>query len=327
MEAVMGSSVRCHVRRSGRGVAGGPVASIERPEVSSLLADFKRWLAVDRSLAADSVRGYGNHARKFLLSLTDPIDEALAELDGEAVISFVMHQARQTASVESTKALVTGLRSLLRFLHLKGHIPRPLAGAVPAVASWQLSGLPKALPEDQVGALLAAQDIDSPTGLRDHALLLLLARLGLRGAEAAALQLGNINWRAGEIEVIGKGSRVERLPLPAEVGEAMAAYALRARPSCDCETLFVTVRNPYRPLTSGAVRAIMGRACQRSGLPRLGAHHLRHTVATNALRTGASLVEVGQLLRHRSQLSTAIYAKVDDRRLMELVRPWPGGRP
>jgi site-specific recombinase XerD len=307
-------------------VAGGPVASFERPEVNSLLADFKRWLAVDRSLAAESVRSYGNSGCRFLLSLSDPVGEALVQLDGEAVVSFVMQQARRSASVESTKTLVTGLRSLLRFLHIQGHIPRPLAGAVPAVASWRLSGLPKALPDDQVHALLAAHDTDGPVDLRDHALLLLLARLGLRGAEAATLRLGNVNWRAGEIAVIGKGSRVERLPLPAEVGEAMAAYALRARPSCDCETLFVTVRQPYRPLTSTAVRAIMGRACQEAGLPRLGAHRLRHTVATNALRAGASLAEVGQLLRHRSQLSTAIYAKVDDRRLMELARPWPGGR-
>jgi site-specific recombinase XerD len=320
----MGSSVRSQVHPRRRSVAAGPVAPIEKPGVSSLLADFKHWLAVERSLAAESVRGYGNHAHRFLVSLSDPIGETLAQLDGEAVIGFVMQQARRSASVESTKALVTGLRSLLRFLYIRGYITRPLAAAVPAVASWRLSGLPKALPDDQVRALLAAQDVDGPVGLRDHALLLLLSRLGLRGAEAAALRLGNINWRAGEIAVIGKGSRVERLPLPADVGEAMASYALRARPPCDCETLFVTARKPYRSLTPAAVRAIMGRACQQAGLPRLGAHRLRHTVATNALRAGASLAEVGQLLRHRSQLSTAIYAKVDDRRLMELARPWPG---
>ncbi len=317
------------VRNGGRGRAAMPVvkgAALERTDVSPLVADFRHWLTVDRGLATESVRGYGNQARKFLLELPDPIGESLTKLDGAAVINFVMEQARGASSVESTKALVNGLRSLLRFLHLRGLIARPLVGAVPGVAGWRLSGLPKALSRDQVQALLAAHDTETPVGQRDHALLLTLARLGLRGAEAAALQLGHVDWRAGEITVLGKGSRSERLPLPRDVGEAMAAYALQARPSCDCKALFVTARAPYRPLTPGAVRQIMARACERAGLARLGAHRLRHTVATNALRAGASLTEVGQLLRHRSQLSTAIYAKVDDNRLVELARPWPGGR-
>lgn len=299
-------------------------APAKRPEVSALMSDFQHWLNIDRGLAVASVRSYGIQARKFLMELPDPISLSLAELDAATVINFVIRQARGATSVESTKTLVTGLRSLLRFLHIRGLISRPLVGAVPGVAGWRLSGLPKALPHDQVEALLAAADTRTKVGTRDHALLLTLARLGLRGAEAATLQIEHVGWRSGEVIVVGKGSRSERLPLPRDVGEAMAAYAVHARPLCDCKTLFVTVRAPYRPLSAAAVRQIMARACRQAGLARLGPHRLRHSVATNALRAGASLAEVGQLLRHRSQLSTAIYAKVDDNRLGELARRWPG---
>jgi site-specific recombinase XerD len=181
------------------------------------------------------------------------------------------------------------------------------------------------LPSEQVQSLLTAHDLDTRVGLRDHAVLVVLARLGLRGAEVAALKLTDIEWRAGQLVVQGKGSRVERLPLPAEVGQALADYVTRGRPSCECGSLFVTARRPFRPLTPGAVRAIMGRACGRCDLPRLGAHRLRHTLASDLLRAGASLPEIGQVLRHRSQLSTTIYAKVDYATLRTLARPWPGG--
>jgi integrase/recombinase XerD len=150
------------------------------------------------------------------------------------------------------------------------------------------------------------------------------ARLGLRGAEAAGLRLDDIAWQAGEITVVGKASQREALPLPAEVGEAMADYLEHARPRCGAPTLFVTARAPYRPLSPACIRAIMARACARAGLPRLGAHRLRHCLATEMLRAGADLPEVGQVLRHRSMLSTTVYAKVDDAALRTLVTPWPG---
>ncbi|MGP3962623.1 site-specific integrase [Nonomuraea sp. 3N208] len=161
-------------------------------------------------------------------------------------------------------------------------------------------------------------------GLRDYAVLSLLARLGLRSAEAAGLRLDDIDWRAGGIVVCGKGSWVERLPLPVPAGEALAAWVTGGRPRCESRAVFVTVRRPYRQLTAEAVRAIMGRACDRAGLERRGSHRLRHALATEMLRTGASLPEVGQVLRHRSQLSTSIYAKVDQDALRPLARPWPG---
>jgi integrase/recombinase XerD len=162
-------------------------------------------------------------------------------------------------------------------------------------------------------------------GVRDRALLVMLARLGLRTAEAAALQLEDVDWRSGQILIRGKGNRVERLPLQQTVGEALAEYLTRRRPACASRSVFLTVRGrPPRPLT--AVRQIVARACERAGLPRLGAHRLRHTLASDLLRAGNSLPQVGQVLRHRSQLSTAIYAKVDTARLRGVARPWPGRR-
>ena len=147
----------------------------------------------------------------------------------------------------------------------------------------------------------------------------------MRGAEVADLALDDIDWRGGEVTIRGKGNRIDRLPLPMEVGEALVAYLTAGRPRCDAATVFCTVRAPYRRLSPAAVRAIMGYACQRAGLNRLGAHRLRHSLATEMLRAGASLPEVGQVLRHRSQLATSVYAKVDENALRVLARRWPGG--
>jgi integrase/recombinase XerD len=294
-------------------------------EVDVLLAAFGEWLLAERGLARESVRCYRFQARTFLAHLPEPLEQGLAELDAATVTRFVLEYSAASNSVWSAKAQLTALRSLLRFLHVQGLIGAPLVGAVPGVAGWRLAGLPKALPPAQVRALLAAHDVDTWVGLRDHAVLVTLARLGLRGAEVAAIRLADVEWRAGQIVVRGKNARVERLPLPAEVGEAMADYVTGARPRCDCDTLFVTARSPFRPLTPGAVRAVMGRACARAGLPRVGAHRLRHTLATDLLRAGAPLAENGQVLRHRSQLSTTIYAKVDHATLRAVARPWPGG--
>jgi integrase/recombinase XerD len=220
--------------------------------------------------------------------------------------------------------MVTGLRAFLRFAHANGHTAVPLAAAVPAVASWRLAALPHGLSADQVERLLAGCDRTSLVGRRDYAVLCLLARLGLRGAEAAGLQLDDIAWRAGEIMVRGKGERVERLPLPDSAGAALAIWLSGGRPRCESRAVFVTVRQPIRQLTPEAVRQIMRQACTRAGLERRGAHQLRHSLATEMLRAGASLTEVGQVLRHRSQLSTSIYAKVDQNALRPLARPWPG---
>ncbi len=298
------------------GVAGaGPAEAV--------LAQFRDWLAGERGLSAATVGCYAKQARKFLACLGEPLDAALAQLDAGQVTSFMVSYC-QGRNPESAKALVTAVRALLRFLHVTGHVPVPLAGAVPAVAGWRLASLPRGLDAAVISRLLASCDPGTITGRRDLAILTMLARLGLRGAEVAGLELADVDWRGGEVAIRGKGSRIERLPLPADVGEAVAAYLMAGRPQCGARTVFCTVRAPYRRLSPAAIRGIMAQACRRAGLPRAGAHRLRHSLATEMLRAGASLPEVGQVLRHRSQLATSVYAKVDDNALRGLARPWPG---
>jgi len=198
---------------------------------------------------------------------------------------------------------------------------------VPSVAAWKLAGLPKALADGQVAALLASCDQHTAVGRRDLAILTVLARLGLRASEAAALRLDDIGWRRGEITVHGKGNRHDRLPLPADVGQAVVAWLTAGRPDATAggREVFVRVRAPQRALTRGAVTQVVARAGQRAGLGPIHAHRLRHTAATGMLRVGGSLGEIGQVLRHRHALTTAIYANVDIDALRPLTRPWPAG--
>ena len=291
---------------------------------AALLEEFGVWLDRQRGLSPVSVRGYRKQAKVFLRAVGGA--DAIEGLHGGQVIGFVVGYCRDRNSW-SAKAMVTAVRAFLRFTHATGRTRVPLAGAVPAVASWRGARLPLGLTSAQVEQLLAGCDRDTAVGRRDYALLSLLARLGLRGAEAAGLQLDQIDWRTGELVVTGKGERLERLPLSVPVGQALAAWLTSGRPPCLSRAVFVTMRRPYRPLTPEAVRAVMGRACDRAGLSRRGAHRLRHALATEMLRAGASLPEVGQVLRHRSQLSTSIYAKVDQNALRPLARPWPGTAP
>jgi integrase/recombinase XerD len=244
-------------------------------------------------------------------------------LSAAEVGAFVVTQSRKRP--RSVGRLVTGLRSLLRFLHVDGVIDRPLAEAVPSVANWSLSGLPKALSRDQVAALLTSCDRSTSTGCRDFAILMLLVRLGLRAGEVAVLSLDDIHWRRGELTVRGKGNRLDRLPLPGDVGEAIVEYLRRARPrTAQGRTVFVWAQAPHRALTSNAVTTVVANAGRRAGLGLVGAHRLRHTAATAMLQAGGSLTEIGQVLRHRRVLTTAVYAKVDRQALRLVARPWPG---
>ena len=248
-----------------------------------------------------------------------PID--LEDLTAREVAAFVVTQSRQRP--KSVKRMVTALRSLFGFLHAEGLIGQPLA--VPSPAGWTRSGLPKALDGDQVAALLASCDPATRTGRRDLAILTLLARLGLRAGEVAALRLDDIDWRLGEITVRGKGNRHDRLPLPADAGQRIVAYLQDGRPgTAQGRTVFVRAQAPYRALTSNAVTTVVAYAGKRAGLGVIGAHRLRHSAATAMLRSGGSLTEIGQTLRHARPLTTAIYAKVDVGALRQLARPWPG---
>ncbi|EME67305.1 integrase family protein [Rhodococcus ruber BKS 20-38] len=290
--------------------------------VEAIVAEFRIWLERERGLSAASVCCYGKQASKFLSWLPDPVDEAVQRLDSMQVTSFMVAYCHDR-NTSSAKATVTAVRALLRFLHATGRVRVSLVGVVPAVAGWRLASLPRGLDAAVVTGLLDSCDRDTLVGRRDHAILLLLARLGLRGGEVADLRVGDVDWRSGEITIRGKGNRLDRLPLPSDVGEAMVAYLTDGRPVCDLRTVFCTVRRPYRRLSAAAVRAIMGRACRRAGFSRVGAHRLRHTLATEMLRAGSSLPQIGQVLRHRSTLATSIYAKVDDDALRVLARPWP----
>jgi site-specific recombinase XerD len=291
-----------------------------------LLESYRSYLAVQRGLAPQSVRSYLGTARVFLTGLAagDRPGAGWEDLSAGQVRAFVLGATRGR-SVASAKIMVTALRSLLRFLHVEGIVPAPLAQVVPSVAGWKLSSLPRALDPGQVAGLLASCDRGTVTGRRDYAVLMLLARLGVRGCEVAALELGDIDWRAGELVIRGKGSRLERLPLPGDVGEALAAYLTGGRPRCACRRLFISAVAPRAGLSASLARNVVAAASARAGLGRISAHQLRHTLAGEMLRRGAPLAEIGQVLRHRAQLTTAIYAKVDQDALRALARPWPGG--
>jgi integrase/recombinase XerD len=300
-----------------------PVEVVVLGPVEELLGRYRLYLLGERGLTAGTARGYGDVVQPFLAGRVrgDVVD--VASLSAVDVTGFI-RDACPGRAVGSAKLIVCGLRSLLSWLHLIGELPTPLAAAVPAVAGRRLAGLPKALEPGQLRALVGSCDRRTPTGRRDYAILLLLSRLGLRAGEVAALSLDDIDWRRGQLTVRGKGDRVERLPLPADVGTAMTAYLRRGRPAdAQGRTVFVRVHAPRQALSSGGITQVVFGASQRAGLPKLHAHRLRHTAATAMLQAGSPLTEVGQVLRHRSALTTSIYAKVDRTRLATLARPWP----
>lgn len=293
--------------------------------VEDLLGGYRDYLLTERGLSAGTVAGYVHLARRFIVSRAGGgvLAVDLAGLTAADVTAFVLASCpgRPTGTA---KMIVTALRSLLGWLHLTGRVPVSLAAAVPSVAGWRLSGLPQALTAQELAALLGACDRRTRTGLRDYAIVLLLSRLGLRAGEVAHLGLDDIDWRAGQLRVVGKGNRSEVLPLPADAGAAITAYLQRGRPaSARGRSVFVRVRAPHRALTTGGVGNVVTAAGERSGLGHVHAHQLRHSAATAMVAAGGPLAEVGQVLRHRSAFSTAIYAKVDQDALIVLARPWP----
>jgi integrase/recombinase XerD len=219
--------------------------------------------------------------------------------------------------------LTGGLRSLLRYLHLTGFTEKPLAQAVPRAAGWRLSSLPQPVEAGHVARLLLSCDRATVIGRRDLAILLLLARLGLRAGEVASLCLDDIDWRAGEVTIRGKGSTSERLPLPHEAGEALVSYLRQGRPQAAFREVFVSMHAPLRPLSPIAVTQVVATACKRAGIEPVRAHRLRHTLASDLLRAGTPLAQIAPVLRHASVATTAIYAKVDREALRTLARPWP----
>jgi integrase/recombinase XerD len=304
-----------------RGIGAAPVPGPVPPATQehALLARYAGYLATERGLSAKTIARHVTALRPFLAAV-DP--DGLAGLTAGEVTDFVVSQSRQRPS--TVPHLVTALRSLLRFLHVDGVTATGLADAVPTAAGRKLAGLPKALPAGQVAAMLASCDQGTALGLRDLAILTVLSRLGLRASEVAGLRLEDIDWRLGEVTVTGKGSRTERLPLPADIGTAIVAYLQGGRPRCGHREVFLCARAPHRPMSRGAVTNVAARAARTAGLGTVHAHRLRHSAATAMLDAGGSLAEIGQVLRHDHALTTAIYAKVDVTALRTVALPWPG---
>ena len=286
--------------------------------LKELLVDYGRYLSIERGLCDHTVfDAYVPTARSFLSGRDGANGPDLGQLIAADVSSFLARECPKR-SVSGARDLVCALRSLLRYLHLAGLIATPLVWAVPAVADLRDRSLPRGLDPAAVRRLLASCDRRRLAGRRDFAILLLLSRLGLRAGEVAAIGLDDIDWWAGLLLVHGKGNREDALPLPTDVGEAIVSY-LRRRPRCECRALFLRVTAPRQGMDRCTVAWVVRAACDRAGLPRVGAHRLRHTAATGMLRAGASLPEIGQVLRHREQKTTAIYA--NSRKLHQMGEP------
>ena len=306
------------------GVAPLVAASTAPSPVDRLLEEYRRYLLLERRLADTTIAGYEGVARVFLEHRVRRCGGLeLERLSAADVSEFVAFECRRLTE-GAARGQVAKLRPFLVYLHVTGRTGRPLRWAVPKVADMRGRAMPCALDSEAVAGLLASCDRAQMVGCRDYAILLLLVRLGLRSVEVAAMQLDDIDWRAGEIVVRGKGGRQDRLPLPADVGEAIVSY-LQRRPPSASRAVFVGMLPPAGALTREAVGSIVTAACSRAGLPRAGAHRLRHTAATRMLRAGCSLAEIGQVLRHEQLRTTAIYAKVDYAALRTLALPWPEG--
>lgn len=303
-----------------------PIEVVASTPVEELLTDYRAWLIVERGLAAATVLRYEKLARRFLNErAAEDGSGFVADLTAAHVTAFLLHESARV-SVGAAKGRVAELRSLLRFVYLEGMTPVALATAVPPVAGWHETRVPAGVAAADVTRLLDSCDRTAAVGIRDFAMLVVVARLGLRSAEVAGLELDDVDWRAGEIAVRGKGRRSDRLPLPGDVGEALSAYVCQARPATSIRKVFLTHKAPRRAIRPDLVSDATRRACDRAGVPRVGAHRLRHALATDLLQRGATLVEVSQVLRHRDLATTAVYAKVDLATLRGLAQPWPGAQ-
>lgn len=287
-----------------------------------LLASFERHLLVERGLAAGTVRGYRRHAHRFIGGLSASRD--LAGLTAQDVTGAVLQESAGV-SVSAIQFFVAGLRSFLRFCFIEGLVAVDLSQAALPVTGRRRSSLPRGITKADAAALLGSCDRRSALGRRDYAVIVLLLRLGLRASEVAGMRLDDIQWRAGELVVRGKGARKDRLPLPTEVGAAIASYLQRGRPTSDRREVFLRARAPFEPIAAGTVSSTVRRACRRAGVAEVGSHRLRHTVACEMVSAGVPLVQIAQVLRHHSLQSTTVYARVDVDQLRLLAAPWPGG--
>jgi site-specific recombinase XerD len=312
-----------HLRQ--KGVVGSPAPALDMSPLHMLQQRYENYLEKERGLAPVTITRYWPFVRRLIAERFGDAPIRFRELVSDDVSCFLLQHAR-SGSPRVASLMVTALRSFFRFLFLRGETESDLAGAVPAVPQWRLAELPKHLTPEEVEQVIRACERGTPVARRDRAIILLLARLGLRASEVVALELDDVDWRAGVLKVRGKGRHHDRLPLPADVGGAMAAYLRHHRPPCATRRLFLRARAPHRGFANpSSVSTIVCRALARAGLQPdfKGAHVLRHSLATGMLRSGASLDEIGEVLRHRAANTTEIYAKVDVHGLGTLALPWP----
>ena len=304
-----------------------PLPAAPATGAQAVLDEFAVFLLDERALSGPVAAAYAHWVKPFVEQvLFPPGAQAPRDVTAAELVAFLA-RTLPALSLKSAQMTASALRSLLRFARARGWLSTDLQAAVPPVARWRLAGLPRPLTRDQVRALLEACDPDAAVGSRDRAVIVLMRRLALRTAEVAALRLEDLDWVGATVLVRGKGGRVDRMPLPTDVGEALVAYLRGGRPLTQERTVFVRAVAPFTPLGSSSVSCIVGRAARRAGLGTVHGHRLRHTAATETVNAGATLDEVAQLLRHDGVASTVIYAKVDRSRLAALAKPWPGTQP
>lgn len=310
------------LRPEGSGVTAPPPTPVE-----AALGHFQQYLRQERSLSEATVINYTPVARSFLSQRFPKGALHFQRITAADITAFVQRQASLVTSKRAA-LVVTALRSFLRYLFVRGIVANDLATCVPTIATWSLSNLPRFLAGEQIQKILASCDKETAIGKRDYALLLLLARLGLRAGEVVALTLDDFDWEAGLVTVRGKGKRVAQMPVPSEVGTAIADYLSTGRPRCSSRRVFIRAKAPLTGFANSiAICSLVDRAMERAGVESeyRGSHVFRHSLATGMLNHGASLDEIGDLLRHRRPETTRIYAKVDLVSLRSIALPWPGG--
>jgi site-specific recombinase XerD len=308
-------------------VAEGVIPAVDSRAPTMLddfLTGYRGWLLTDRGLSEMTVLRYEAIARRFLRQQFGGEDRVEpATLTARQVSTFLLAESAR-CSVGATKGRVVELRALLRYLYVRGMIATPLATSVPPVAGWHQVGIPPTLSRADVAALLATCDRSTAVGARGFAIMTMVARLGLRSIEVARLELDDVDWRQGELLIRGKARCLDRMPLPADVGEALAAYLADGRPASPLRQVFLTARAPRRAIPAELVGDVVKRACIQAGIGHVGPHRMRHALATELLANGVALTDISQVLRHRDLATTAIYAKVDFASLRAVAREWPG---
>lgn len=304
-------------------VAAAPSLTPGRTVIEVELLDcYRRWCVAQRGLTSTTADEYVRRVAVFLALWRSEGPAVVADLDGAAIITTI-RAAVDAMGSPSLRCMVTALRSFLRFLHVTGRTATSLVAAVPALKTWPRTALPLVLSADDSRRLVAGCDSTTSRGRQDVAIVLVLLRVGLRASEVARLALDDIDWRGGVMTIKGKGGRRDQLLLPAEVGEAIAAYLSEGRPTSPHRSVFLTSTAPIRSLSADAVTSLVYRAWARADVRRVGPHALRRTLATETLRAGAPMAEVAQLLRHVDQATSSIYAAADVAAVAALAQPWP----